>query len=59
MPGPAPDRRDTVAAARVAPTDPLSASEWWRSDVDILSLDPPGPGVPVTLVDTGVEFGHQ
>src|SRR5581483_821384 len=48
-----------VAAAYAAPTDPLASSEWWRSDVDVFSLDPPGPGVPVTLVDTGVEFRHQ
>jgi hypothetical protein len=45
-------------ATAAAPSDPLSDTEWWRSDVHIDSLDPPGPGVPVTLVDSGVKFGH-
>lgn len=48
----------TTAVADV-PTDPLATQEWWRADVHIDTLTPPGPGVPVTLVDTGVDFGHQ
>jgi len=38
--------------------DPLVASEWWRAVVHVDTLTPPGPGVPVSLVDSGVEFGH-
>src|SRR4051794_29420531 len=45
-------------ATAAAPSDPLSDAEWWRSDVRIDSLDAPGPGVPVTVVDSGVKFGH-
>jgi len=38
--------------------DPLVPQEWWRAAVHIDTLTPPGPGVPVTIVDTGVEFSH-
>jgi Subtilase family len=48
----------TVQAADV-PTDPLANEEWWRADIHIDTLTPPGPGMPVTLVDTGVDFDHQ
>jgi Subtilase family len=41
------------------PADPLSGGEWWRAAVRVDTLTPPGPGVPVTLVDSGVFFGHQ
>jgi hypothetical protein len=40
-------------------TDPLLPSEWWRAAVHIDTLTPPGPGVPVSIVDSGVFFGHQ
>ena len=40
-------------------SDPLVASEWWRAVVGVSELTPPGPGVPVALVDSGVSFGHQ
>ena len=39
--------------------DPLVPTEWWRADVHIDTLTPPGPGVPVTIVDSGVSFGHS
>lgn len=53
-----PVRRLPAATADV-PTDPLANEEWWRADVHVDTLTPPGPGMPVTLVDTGVSFGHQ
>lgn len=40
------------------PTDPLANEEWWRADVRADTLTPPGPGMPVTLVDTGIDFSH-
>jgi hypothetical protein len=46
----------TVAAAT---DEPLQSSEWWRADVRVDGLTPPGPGVPVTIVDSGVDFAHQ
>jgi Subtilase family len=48
-----------VVTTADVPTDPLANEEWWRADVHVDTLTPPGPGVPVTLVDTGVDFGHQ
>ena len=56
------DRLYTTAAATAAtvpPSDPLVADEWWRADVHVDTLTPPPAGVPVTLVDSGVSFGHQ
>ncbi|HEY5171099.1 MAG TPA: S8 family serine peptidase [Acidimicrobiia bacterium] len=38
--------------------DPLVPEEWWRADVHVDTLTPPGPGVPVSIVDSGVEFTH-
>jgi len=48
-----------TAAVADVPTDPLAGEEWWRADIHADTLTPPGPGVPVTLVDTGVDFSHQ
>jgi hypothetical protein len=48
----------TVAAA-TADAEPLQSTEWWRTDVRVDGLVPPGPGVPVTIVDSGVDFAHQ
>ncbi|MCW2975366.1 MAG: peptidase in kexin sedolisin [Actinomycetia bacterium] len=39
-------------------SDPLIAQEWWRAAVHIDALTPPGPGVPVSIVDSGVSFQH-
>jgi subtilisin family serine protease len=44
----------TVRAA----DDPLVPQEWWRSAVGIDGLTPPGPGKPVTVVDSGVSVTH-
>ena len=46
-----------VAAATV--DEPLQSTEWWRAAVRVDGLTPPGPGVPLTIVDSGVFFGHQ
>jgi hypothetical protein len=54
-----PEHLYTVAATADVPTDPLANEEWWRADIHADTLTPPGPGMPVTLVDTGVDFGHQ
>jgi hypothetical protein len=58
----APTSARSALAKRVqaAPdTDPLASEEWWRADVRVDQLTSPGPGVAVTLVDSGVDFGHQ
>jgi hypothetical protein len=48
----------TPRAASVSRTDPLSADEWWRGEIGLTGLTPPGPGVPVTVVDSGLDFSH-
>ena len=38
--------------------DPLVASEWWRTAIGVTGLTPPGPGKPVTIIDSGVNVTH-
>jgi hypothetical protein len=50
--------RAVGASTRMAEDDPLEATEWWRSVVGIVGLTPPGPGRPVTVVDSGLDLQH-
>ena len=50
-------RTYTVARSTVTP-DPLEAQETWRQQIGIDGLTPPGPGIPITIVDSGVDFAH-
>lgn len=52
------ERTYEVAATSADFADPLVPGEWWRAAIGIAGLTPPGPGVPVALVDSGVSFGH-
>ena len=52
------ERTYAVAAAAAVPSDPLADEEWWRAAVRVDTLEPPGPGVPVTIVDSGLFFDH-
>jgi hypothetical protein len=38
--------------------DPLVGSEWWRAAIGVVGLTPPGPGKPVTIIDSGIELTH-
>ena len=38
--------------------DPLVPTEWWRSAIGVDTLTPPGPGRPVTIVDSGLDVTH-
>ena len=40
-------------------TDPLSPQEWWPSHIGISEWIAPGPGVPVTMIDSGVDLSHE
>jgi hypothetical protein len=40
-------------------TDPLSPQEWWPSHVGITDWTGPGPGVPVTMIDSGADFSQE
>jgi subtilisin family serine protease len=39
-------------------TDPLVPSQWWRGAIGADRADSPGPGKPVTVVDSGVDMSH-
>jgi subtilisin family serine protease len=47
-----------ATSTEVATPDPLQAEEWWTTQIGIEGLTPPGPGVPITVVDTGLDFSH-
>jgi subtilisin family serine protease len=38
--------------------DPLVSSEWWRGAVGADAGSAPGPGKPVTVIDTGFDLSH-
>jgi hypothetical protein len=40
-------------------TDPLSASQWWAPHVGADRWTAPGPGVPLTMIDSGVDLSHE
>jgi len=46
-----------AATGRIA-GDPLQAQEWWLSHIGADQSPPPGPGVPITVVDSGVDPTH-
>jgi subtilisin family serine protease len=49
----------TAAAASVrGATDPLEPQEWWLSHVGADPAAAPGPGVPITIVDSGTDPTH-
>jgi subtilisin family serine protease len=48
----------STLAVRQEPADPLVGDEWWRAEVGIAGLTPPGPGVQVRVVDSGLDVGH-
>src|SRR3954467_10856670 len=37
-------------------TDPLSPSQWWPSHIGVSEWIAPGPGIPVTMIDSGVDL---
>jgi len=50
-----PERRLRVESSAI---DPLVDGEWWLASVGATGVSAPGPGVPVAVVDTGVDFTH-
>jgi hypothetical protein len=45
-------------AASLCP-DPLCPQEWWWTAVGADRWTPPGPGFPVTMIDSGTDLSHQ
>jgi hypothetical protein len=39
-------------------TDPLCDTEWWLPHVSANAWTPPGPGFPVTMIDSGADLSH-
>jgi hypothetical protein len=40
-------------------TDPVSGTQWWPSHVGADRWTPPGPGVPLTMIDAGTDLSHE
>ncbi len=40
-------------------TDPLAATEWWIPHVGANRWAPPGPGVPLSVLDSGLDVSHE
>ncbi len=57
-----PDRPLRSAAApplrRILQSDPLAPNEYWIQAVGADRVVPPGPGKPVTVIDTGLDTTH-
>jgi subtilisin family serine protease len=47
-----------AVAGAAAASAPPAGHEWWRSAVGTGGLTPPGPGKPIFVVDTGLDFHH-
>jgi Subtilase family len=39
--------------------DPLASTEWWIPHIGADRWNPPGPGVPLTVIDSGVDLMHD
>src|SRR5438309_2235301 len=48
----------TPLRATSASAEPLAGLEWWRAAIGADRADPPGPGKPVTIVDSGLDISH-
>lgn len=53
-----PERLLPKTALSAPATDPLVPTEWWRSAIGADTLDAPGPGKPITVVDSGLDITH-
>src|SRR5262249_1953423 len=53
-----PDQRFVPFGPVTTSSDPLVPDEWWIHDVGDDQVEAPGPGVPVTVLDTGLDLSH-
>ena len=53
-----PERLLPSASLATQATDPLVPTEWWRAAIGADRAEPPGPGKPVTVVDSGLDITH-
>lgn len=47
-----------VPHGHISAGDPLLPEQWWLAPVGADRAEPPGPGRPVTVIDTGVDLTH-
>ncbi len=47
-----------ISEAQPQATDPMVPLQWWRAVVGADRAEAPGPGKPVTVVDSGVDMTH-
>jgi subtilisin family serine protease len=52
-----PDRR-LIPFGQLSSSDPLVPNEWWIHDVGADQVESPAAGVPVTVIDTGLDLTH-
>jgi hypothetical protein len=54
---------DLFSAAPFAPldppSDPLGSTQWWLTTIGAAALTAPGPGVALTVLDTGLDASHS
>ena len=50
--------RPVRALSHVTSGDPLVPSQWWIQMIGADRAEPPGPGKPVTVIDSGVDLAH-
>lgn len=51
--------RPLTASDHLTAGDPLLPQEWWLERVGATGVEPPGRGVPVTVIDSGTDLGHE
>jgi Subtilase family len=51
--------RPVPQATHLDQGDPLLQYEWWIPVVGLDRAEPPGPGKPVTVIDSGVDLTHE
>ena len=40
-------------------SDPLVSYQWWIPAIGADKVEPPGPGIPITVIDTGLDTSHE
>jgi hypothetical protein len=50
--------RPRALADHIAKGDPFLGEQWWLQRVGADRVEPPGPGKPITVVDSGVDLAH-
>jgi hypothetical protein len=53
-----PERLLATSAAALQATDPMVSMQWWIPVIGADREEPPGPGKPVTVVDSGIDLSH-